>query len=100
MYKKYTKNIRVPLWRSPKLLLIMRLTTFILVAVIMQVSATSLAQKITLSEKKASLKSVFAELRKQSNYDFLYTDELLQNAKPVDIKVNGVELKDVLEQIF
>ncbi|TKC03997.1 TonB-dependent receptor [Pedobacter frigoris] len=78
----------------------MRLTTVILIATIMQVSAAGFAQKITLSKKKATLKSIFKEIRKQSNYDFIYTDELLQNAKTVDIDVNQALLDEVLNKIF
>lgn len=100
MYKIYTKKTRVPTRHLSKLLLIMRLTTIILVATLMQVTAAGLAQKITINKKGATLKSIFADLRKQSNYDFLYTDELLQNSKPVDINKTGVELKIVLDEIF
>ncbi|TKC65193.1 SusC/RagA family TonB-linked outer membrane protein [Pedobacter hiemivivus] len=90
MYKTYTY----------KLLFMMRLTTVILIATIMQVSAAGFAQKITLSEKKANLKSLFKEIRRQSQYNFLYTDALLASTKPIDIKVNNMELKEVLDLIF
>lgn len=100
MYKNYANELGVLKKYINKLLLIMRLTTVILIATMVQVSAVGFAQRITLSEKKATLKSIFKEIRKQSNYDFLYTEELLQNAKTVDIKVNSVELNEVLEKIF
>ncbi len=100
MYKIYTKKLGVPKRYIHKLLLIMRLTTIILIATIIQVSASGFAQKITLSEKKATLKELFIEIRKQSNYNFLYTDELLQNAKVVNIKVYEADLNEVLDQIF
>lgn len=100
MYRIYTKKLGVPKRYIHNLFLIMRLTTIILIATMMQVSASGFAQRITLSEKKATLKDLFIEIRKQSNYDFLYTEELLQNAKAVNIKVNEVDLKEVLNQIF
>ncbi|HMI01065.1 MAG TPA: SusC/RagA family TonB-linked outer membrane protein [Pedobacter sp.] len=78
----------------------MRLTTVLLIATIMQLSAASLAQKVTLTEKKASLKSIFREIRKQTSYDFICTDELFRTAKPVDIQVKATELNDVLKQLF
>lgn len=78
----------------------MRLTTFILIATIMQVSAAGFAQKITLSEKKANLKSLFKEIRRQSQYNFLYTDAQLASTKPIDIKVSNMEIKAVLDLIF
>lgn len=66
----------------------------------MQVSAAGFAQKITIAEKNASMKSVFQKIRKQSGYNFLYTEDQLQQAAPVNINVSGVELKVVLDQIF
>lgn len=100
MYKKYTRKIVMPNRHLTKLLLYMRLTTVILIATIMQVSAAGFAQKITISEKNATIKSVFQKIRKQSGYNFLYTEDQLQHAAPVNIRVAGVELKEVLDQIF
>ncbi|MCX2483975.1 SusC/RagA family TonB-linked outer membrane protein [Pedobacter sp. MR2016-24] len=100
MYKNYTKNIGMPHRHLQKFMLIMRLTTVILIATMMQVSAAGFAQKITLSEKKATLKQLFIKIQAQSNYDFVYTMELLKKAKPVDINIKTAELKDVLDQIL
>lgn len=100
MYKNYANELGVPERYVNKLLLIMRLTTVILIATIMQVSAAGFAQRITLSKKKATLKSVFREIRKQSNFDFIYTDELLQHAKSVDINVTAAPIEFVLEKLF
>jgi TonB-linked SusC/RagA family outer membrane protein len=100
MYKNYTSKFDVPYRRVRKLLLIMRLTTIIILITFMQVSASSFAQQITLSAKKASLKEIFLKIQQQSNYDFVYTSQLLQGSKTVSIDVKGIELKTVLEQIF
>ncbi len=78
----------------------MRLTTVILIATLMQVSATGLAQKISLSKSNASLKSIFREIKSQSGYNFIYTDDQLEGAKTVTIKVKQVELEEVLKEIF
>ncbi|RQO74475.1 hypothetical protein DBR43_03520 [Pedobacter sp. KBW06] len=83
-----------------KLLLIMRLTTVILLMIIMQVSANSFAQKITLSEKNASLESVFKKISKQIGYDFLVTGTMLQDSKSVTINVKNADLMQVLYLIF
>lgn len=100
MYKNYANELGVPKRYVNKLLLIMRLTTVILIATIMQVSAAGFAQRITLSKKKATLKSIFKEIRKQSNYDFIYTDQLLQNAKTVDVNVSDAPIAEVLDKLF
>ncbi|WP_159451648.1 SusC/RagA family TonB-linked outer membrane protein [Pedobacter africanus] len=78
----------------------MRLTTAILIATLMQVSASSLAQKITLQKSRVQLKTILQDVRKQSGYNFVYTDVLLQKAAPVTINVKAAELDEVLGQIF
>lgn len=78
----------------------MRLTTIILMVTFMQVNATGFAQKISLSRSNAPLKTILKELRSQSGYNFVYTDNLLRMAKPVQINVNDADFEDVLKQIF
>jgi TonB-linked SusC/RagA family outer membrane protein len=100
MYKIYTKQTGITAGYIHKFLLIMRLTTVILIATLMHVSAAGLAQKISISKKNVPLKSVLKELRNQSGYDFVFTENLLQQAAPVNINVNGVEIEEVLQSIF
>jgi TonB-linked SusC/RagA family outer membrane protein len=76
----------------------MRLTTVILIATIMQVSAFSYAQRITLSKKNASIQSVFKEIGKQSGYDFFYDSKLLNKTKPVTINVQDASLEETLKK--
>lgn len=100
MYKKNIKNNDVPKWHIAKIWLMIRLTTVILIATFMQVSAGSFAQKITLSRSNAPLKSVLKELKNQSGYVFLFTETQLKIAKPVNLKVNGQDFQEVLKSIF
>ncbi len=87
--------------RMRKLLLIMKITTLLLIAVILHVSAaTSLAQKVTLNEKNVTLIDVFNKIRVQTGYDFSFSTETLENSNPVTINVKNEELTDVLTQIF
>ncbi|MDR3490473.1 MAG: SusC/RagA family TonB-linked outer membrane protein [Gammaproteobacteria bacterium] len=102
MYNIYL-NKRVPLPLSSRirqLLLIMKLTTLILITVILHVSATSMAQKVTLNKKNAQLVDVFNDINAQTGYDFAFTTTTLKDAKPVTINVRNEELNDVLTQIF
>ena len=78
----------------------MKLTTLILITAILQVSANSFAQKISLSEKNASLNKVFDQIRTQTGYDFFFTTSILQQAKPVTINVKNEEMEAVLKKIF
>jgi TonB-linked SusC/RagA family outer membrane protein len=81
-------------------LLIMRFTAFFLLAACLQVSARTTAQQVTLSEKKAPLEKVLRQIGKQSGYQFMYTTDVLQKAKPVDINVQKMNLEQALELIF
>lgn len=83
-----------------KIWLMMRLTTVILIAVLVQVSAAGFAQKISLDKSKASLEEIIKSLRIQSGYNFVVPGDLLDDAKAVTIKVQNADFKKVLEQIF
>ncbi|WP_442589170.1 SusC/RagA family TonB-linked outer membrane protein [Pedobacter sp. AW31-3R] len=100
MYKIYTKPFGVPNRHVHKFLLIMRLTTLLLVATIMQVSASGFAQRISLSEKSVPLEKVFKEIRRQSGYDFVFDRKLLLKAKPVNVNLKNATLEDALNSCF
>jgi TonB-linked SusC/RagA family outer membrane protein len=100
MYKKYTSKLAGPNGCVQKILLIMRLTTLILITTIMQVSASTFAQQITLSNKNASLRNVLDQISDQSGYEFVFTSSILKNAKPVTIDVKNKDLSSVLQEIF
>lgn len=78
----------------------MRLTTLLLVATIMQVSASGFAQRISLSEKSVPLEKVFKEIRRQSGYDFVFDRKLLLKAKPVNVNLKNATLEDALNSCF
>lgn len=78
----------------------MKIISFLLLVVLMQVSAAGLAQKINLNEKNVSLKSVIEKVRLQSGYNFLYIENVLDQTKPVNIQIQNVEFADALKRIF
>ncbi|MBE5321181.1 SusC/RagA family TonB-linked outer membrane protein [Pedobacter sp. MR2016-19] len=100
MYKFYPKNVTQPPGRVNKFLLIMKLITLILITAIVQVSASSHAQRITLTAKNLPLIKVFDQIRVQTGYDFLFTSSTLKDSAPVNVNVKNIELNDALEQIF
>ncbi|MES2454052.1 MAG: SusC/RagA family TonB-linked outer membrane protein [Bacteroidota bacterium] len=79
---------------------IMRLTIVIITMALMQVSAAGWAQKVSLNLKNVPLEQVLIAVQKQTAYNFVYTEDVIGKAKPVNIKVNNVDLKDVLEMCF
>ena len=102
MYKIYPKNWanEAVLHKVHKFLLIMKVTTLLLVIGIVHVSAASLAQRVTLTERNATLLQVFDKISNQTGYNFLFTGSDLKNAKRISINVKNVALKTVLQQVF
>lgn len=98
MYEFYSRLVRHP--RTSKILLVMKLTTLIMIIAIMQVSAVTRAQKVTLSVRNAQISTIFQQIRTQTGYDFAYTTKTLEGTKPVTLNVKNQELKTVLDQIF
>jgi len=78
----------------------MRLTTVLLIASLMQVSAATLAQKISLKEKNAPLEQIFDQIRQQTGYDFLYNKNLLKKARPVNIDLKNATMEETLTACF
>jgi TonB-linked SusC/RagA family outer membrane protein len=60
----------------------------------------TVAQTITLNEKKAPLKKVLESIKKQSGYSVFYDDKLLQQSVPVDVAVNNATLTVALDAVF
>jgi TonB-linked SusC/RagA family outer membrane protein len=94
----YTEKLcdGIGLW--PKTLRVMKLIILILTTAILQVSASSYAQKVTLNMRNASLDKVFREIRKQTDFDFFYTDNLGVENRKVDINIKDVYLVDALDR--
>jgi TonB-dependent starch-binding outer membrane protein SusC len=82
---------------SQNLLRVMKLTTVLLLAGCLQVSARGFSQNVTLSEKHARLETIFQEIRKQAGYEFLYNSQMLADAKRVDIEVANASVDLALQ---
>ena len=83
-----------------KTIRIMKLTTVLLIATCLQVSAKGYSQKVTLKENNISLQKVFEEIRKQTGYQFFYADEVLVTAKNVTINIKKGSIEEVLNFCF
>ncbi|MEJ2883601.1 SusC/RagA family TonB-linked outer membrane protein [Pedobacter sp. GR22-6] len=78
----------------------MRLIIVLLSTAILQVSASSYGQSVTLKHKNASLARIFTEIRKQTGYDFFYSDQMISASNKITIDLKNASLKQALEQIF
>ncbi len=78
----------------------MKIVTLFLLASCLQLSARTAAQSISLALNNATLSTAFAEIQRQSDYRFVYTNEQLAGASRVSIKVESATLEKVLELCF
>src|SRR5687768_8440893 len=81
-----------------QILLAMRITAAILLILSLHVTAKSVSQTITLSGKDIPLKTVFAEIKKQSGYLIVSNKELLDDAKSISVNVENYPLLQFLEE--
>lgn len=98
MYKKYTQESYWPHRRIPLILRVMKVTTLIIFAAIMQVSASTFAQKITLRQSNVSLKQLFNVIRQQTGYDVLYQTNEFDATQTLNANFKDTPLKDVLDK--
>lgn len=57
-------------------------------------------QKISLKLKKTQITDVLVSIEKQTNYRFLYNNDLLDLKQKVSLNVQDAELKQVLDRLF
>ncbi|WP_343112936.1 TonB-dependent receptor [Mucilaginibacter sp.] len=101
MYKIFTESkFRWHNHARFKFIRIMKLTCILIMVTILQVSASSYAQKINLEVQKAPLEDVLFTLQQQSGYDFLYSAQLIKMAAPVSLSLKNVSISQALEKIF
>ena len=78
----------------------MKLTLALLTAVLLHGCTAGVAQNVTFSGKDVPLSAVFASVKNQTGFLFVYTDLTLKFAKPVTIIADGVPLEQFLSEVF
>ena len=76
----------------------MKLTTFLLLAGFMCVSATGTSQKITISARNVPLIKIFKTIEQQSGYGVFYDVRILKDTKPVSIDMKDAPVEKVLQE--
>lgn len=82
-----------------KYLAVMKLT-IILIIVTLQVSASAIAQQVSLNFKKASLQEVLISIRKQSGYTFVSNASDLEKSNPVTLTLKSSNIDEILQAVF
>nr|WP_199082499.1 SusC/RagA family TonB-linked outer membrane protein [Pedobacter sp. ASV19] len=78
----------------------MKLIIIIMTTCLLQVSAATFAQKFTYAKKDATYGLVFKEIIKQTGYKILYSDQILDKTKTINVDFKGAELKEVMETLL
>lgn len=98
MYKNFTKKLGKPPGYAFKFLLIMKLTVVFVFVTILQTSAITYAQNITISEKNVPLKQILKQIKVQSGYGFFYNKDLIGKYDEVDLDIKNGTIEQALHQ--
>ena len=84
------------------MLFIMRMTIFILMAGLIQVSASvySQATKLNVDMKYASFGQILDEIKKQSEFNFIYRSDIFDKAAPVNIQFVNATIEQILDYVL
>jgi TonB-linked SusC/RagA family outer membrane protein len=79
---------------------IMKLTAILLTIALLNVHATGFSQTVTItySGNNISLEKLFTVINQQTGYMFLYTADVIKEAKKVNIHVKNASLEETLRQ--
>lgn len=83
-----------------KFLLIMKLVSLMLLALMLQVKAASFGQTVSLVAKQATLQDILQDIQNQTNYDFLYSDSQLSGLGRMDVSMSDSPLDEVLHKVL
>ncbi|WP_018475877.1 TonB-dependent receptor [Echinicola pacifica] len=84
----------------PNYLLVMKWTLILSLAFCFQVTAKVHSQDLTLKINGQQLTEVFAAIEDQTDISFVYSDEMIRQAKPVHINLSKVSLEEALPMVF
>lgn len=76
------------------------LTCLMVLIAFLQIGLAANGQNITLKTRGAEISTVFKALKKQSGYDFIYTNRLIRYARSIDLDAKNTSLKTVLDRCF
>lgn len=100
MYKIYERILCAPPGRVRKFLYVMKLTIFLIFAAIMQVSASSYGQQVSLHRKNAAMEEVLKDIMKQTGYNILWQPDKMKSAKPVNVNFKNLRIEQAFETLM
>jgi TonB-linked SusC/RagA family outer membrane protein len=85
--------------RFAKLFMAARMTAFLFVCLLLQVSASTRAQSVTLKGKDLPLRQVFKAIEQQTGYVVFANKSYLAETKPVSVNAEKMPLRQFMETI-
>ena len=73
---------------------------FLIFTTQISLNAYSQERKITFSLKNASLKEIISEIRKNSDYDFVYRDVNLESFAQQDVAFKDATIEQTMQQLL
>jgi len=96
--KIFTKRLGQPLGGLYKFLFMMQLILICLIAGMLQVSATTYGQKLTLNEDGIAIKQIFKAIKSRSGYDVLWQSDRLDANRKLNVHFNDTEISEVIRE--
>lgn len=97
--KSFLTVVKNPL--LSKLLLVMKVTTFFLLAFALHVSAEGIGQvKLNLKFKRTEISGILTYIEKETDYRFLYNGQLRNVKRKVSLDVENVDIREALDKIL
>jgi TonB-linked SusC/RagA family outer membrane protein len=78
----------------------MRLTTVILIATLMQVSASGFGQRITYVQKEATILDLIKAVKAQTGINTLWPEKELMVSDPINANFRNVPVEDVIKKVL
>jgi TonB-linked SusC/RagA family outer membrane protein len=99
MYKNFTNNFCAPPGTVNKLILIVKITTFLIFISLVQASAAAFGQRMTMKEGAVSVEKVLWEIRRQTGYDVLVPTSKFKTKRTIQTNFENSPLADVLNAV-
>lgn len=106
MYKTFTISwpvglvLKWPRSHALKVIIMMKLSMLFLLVGMMHVSASSLAQHVTLHKKNVGLKEIFDEINQQTGLDFVWSAKAIDSKVKASISVHNEAIETVLAKVL
>lgn len=99
--KKNLKNGSLVLTKLPRIFIMMKTVSILLVCSLnLHAAVFSQQKKFDIFMREAALADVFAYLHKMSEYKFVYDSDAVKKVGPVNVYMRNVKLEDVLQNVL